>query len=316
MRTIRTLGAASGVLALALTLAACGDGGDGGDTDAKSDTSPASSAVEVCPDGTLTMGVEPYEDPAKLIPAYQALVDGLGKELGCTIELEVSDTYVAEILAMQNGELDLGQFGPLGFVFANQQAGATALAAFADETGEAASYTGGIWVPKDSAIKTIEDLAGHTLALSESGSTSGDAVPRKALIDAGIDKDVDAQYAGGHTEALQALVNGQVDAAEINSQTLASAIAEGAFDESQFVQVWKSDPILNDPITAGPNMTPEVAAKVQEALLALPSDTVAEIGGYLDFTPPADGAMVKVSNDDYQPLFDLADTLGLTTDDL
>lgn len=313
MRTIRTLGAASGVLTLALALAACGGESD---TDAQGDTSPVSHDVEVCPDGSLTMGVEPYEDPAKLIPAYQALVDGLGEELGCTIELQVSDTYVAEILAMQNGELDLGQFGPLGFVFANQQAGATALAAFADESGEASAYTGGIWVPKESAIKTIDDLKGHTLALSESGSTSGDAVPRKALIDAGIEEEVDAQYAGGHTEALQALVNGQVDAAEINSQTLASAIAEGAFDESQFVQVWESDPILNDPITAGPNMTPEVAEKVQAALLDLPSDTVAEIGGYLDFTPPADGAMVEVSNDDYQPLFDLAETLGLTTDDL
>ncbi len=82
------------------------------------------------------------------------------------------------------------------------------------------------------------------------------------------------------------------------------------------MQVWESDPILNDPITAGPNMTPEVAAKVQEALLSLPSATVTKIGEYLDFTPPADGAMVEVTNDDYQPLFDLAETLGLTTDDL
>ena len=49
----------------------------------------------------------------------------------------------------------------------------------------------------------------------------------KALIDAGIEKDVKAEYAGGHPEALLALVNGKVDAAEINSQTLASATAEG-----------------------------------------------------------------------------------------
>ncbi len=105
MRTLRTLGAASGALTLALALAACGE---------DEPTKAAADAVEVCPDGSLTLGVEPYEDPAKLIPAYQALVEGLGEELGCTIELQVSDTYVAEILAMQNGELDMGQFGPLG----------------------------------------------------------------------------------------------------------------------------------------------------------------------------------------------------------
>lgn len=312
MRILRTLGAASGVLTLALTLAACGNN----DTKAGSDASPAAGDVQVCPTGKLTMGVEPYEDPAKLIPAYQALVDGLGKQLDCTIELKVSDTYVAEILALQNGELDFGQFGPLGFVFAHQQAGATALAAFADDSGKPASYTGGIWVPKDSPIKTIADLKGHTLALSESGSTSGDAVPRKALIDAGIEKDVDAQYAGGHTEALQALVNGKVDAAEINSQTQATATAEGAFDASQYREIWTSDPILNDPIAAGPNMTPAVAAKLQEALLALPTTTVAEIGPLLDIKSPGTSPIVKVGDDDYRPLFDLAKTLGLTTKDL
>jgi len=313
MRTSRTLGTAAGVLSLALTLAACAGGST---TDATRDAAPGADNAQVCPDGSLTLGVEPYEDPSTLIPAYQALVDGLGEQLGCTIELQISDTYVAEILAMQNGELDLGQFGPLGFVFAHQQAGATALASFADENGEASSYTGGIWVPRGSPIETLDDLDGHTLALSEPGSTSGDAVPRKALIDAGVEDEVDTQYAGGHTEALQALVNGQVDAAEINSQTLASAIAEGAFDESQFVQVWESEPILNDPITAGPNLTPQAARRIREALLSLPADTVAEIGKYLDFTPPAEGAMVAVSDDDYEPLFDLAETLGLTTDDL
>jgi phosphonate transport system substrate-binding protein len=307
MSTLRKMAAATGAAALGLTLAACGS--------ASSDEPTAGSSASVCPSGTLTMGVEPYEDAKTLIPAYQALAKGLGDKLGCTVDLQVSDSYVAEILAMQNGKLDIGEFGPLGFVFASKQAGATALASFADKDGSVSSYTAGIWVPKDSPIKTLADLKGHTLALSEEGSTSGDAVPRKALIDAGIEKDVDAQYAGGHTESLLALLHGKADAAEINSQTQASATEEGQFDASQYREIWKSDPILNDPITAGPNLTPDQAATIQQALLSLPGSTVGKLGEYLDFTA-GQHAMVKVTDDDYRPLFDLADTLGLTTKDL
>ena len=43
---------------------------------------------------------------------------------------------------MQNGKLDIGQFGPLGYVFAQQQAGAEPLASFAGGDGKLSSYTG------------------------------------------------------------------------------------------------------------------------------------------------------------------------------
>ena len=316
MSMLRTL-AIGGAAALSLALAACS--ADPTTPAAAAPAAPgtpaAAAPASVCPTGTLTMGVEPYEDAANLIPAYQELGKGLGEKLGCTIDIQVSDSYVAEILAMQNGKLDIGQFGPLGYVFASQQAGATAMVSFADADGSVSSYTAGIWVPKGSPITTLADLKGHTLALSESGSTSGDAVPRAALINAGIDKDVNVQYAGGHVQALQALVNGKTDAAEINSQTQASAQTENQFDPSGFTQIWKSDPILNDPIAAGPNMSADSVATIKQALLSLSGDTVAKIGEYLDFTP-GQNAMVAVTDDQYKPLFDLAKSLNLTVEDL
>ncbi len=69
---------------------------------------------------------------------------------------------------MQNGKLDIGQFGPLGYVFASERAGAEPLASFGTAEGELSSYTGGIWVPKESDITTLEDLRGKDLALGAS----------------------------------------------------------------------------------------------------------------------------------------------------
>jgi hypothetical protein len=68
--------------------------------------------------------------------------------LGCKVNLQIADSYVAEILAMKNGKLDMGEFGPVGFVFASQQAGAISLASFADSNSQLSTYTAGIWVKK------------------------------------------------------------------------------------------------------------------------------------------------------------------------
>lgn len=274
-----------------------------------------SDASATCPDGRIRFGVEPYEDPAKLEPAYRHLADALSTQLGCPVELTIVEDYSAEVLAMQNGELELAQFGPLGFVFAHERADAEPLASFGLADGELSSYTAGIWVPADSEIRSIEDLPGRTLALGSTGSTSGDALPRYALAEAGVDEaDVEINYAGGHPEALLALMNGQVDAAQINSQTLATAVREGTFAESAFRQVWESDPIPNDPITVAGALPEEFRTAVRDALLSLDTADVEAIGAFLDVNPA--GPLVEVDAETYRPLFDLADELGLTEEDM
>lgn len=299
--SVRRFALVSG-LAAALTLTACGAPAD-----------QAQSAT--CPNGTIRFGVEPFEDPARLTPAAEVLADALSKALDCPVDLTVTEDYSAEVLAMQNGKLDIGIFGPLGYVFASKRARAEAVASFGESDGELSAYTAGIWVPAGSDITSVEGLRGRSLALGSVGSTSGDALPRKAIRDAGMaDSDVKLTYAGGHPEALLALVNGTVDAAEINSQQLASATAAGTFDQSKFRRVWTSEPIPNDPITVRGDLPQEFKTAVKDALLTLPPDAVAEIGKLLDVDPP--GPLVAVDNSTYQPLFDLAETMGLTEADI
>ena len=83
-------------------------------------------------------------------------------------------------------------------------------------------------------------------------------MPRYAMIQAGLnpDKDVKIVFAGGHPQSLLALVNGKVDAGEINSQQESTAIAAHQFDPSKFRVLWRSAPIQNDPITVRGNLSP------------------------------------------------------------
>lgn len=268
-----------------------------------------------CTEGPIKFGIEPYEDPAKLEPAYRVLADAMAAKLGCEVEVQVVEDYSAEVLAMANNRLDIGQFGPMGYVFASTKAGAEPIASFGTADGELSTYTAGIWVPKDSAIQSINDLKGKDVALGGIGSTSGDVLPRYGLKKAGISESgLDISYAGGHPEALLALTNGTVDAAEINSQTLASATAAGTFKPEDFRQVWISDAIPNDPITIRGNADPALKEAVRDALVNLPAEAIAEVGAFLDVTPP--GPLLAVTKETYQPLFDLAATMGLTEEDL
>ncbi len=73
----------------------------------------AQAESATCPNGQITFGIEPFEDPKKLEPAYKAVAESLSTSLDCPVEVQVLEDYSAEVLAMQNGKLDIGQFGPL-----------------------------------------------------------------------------------------------------------------------------------------------------------------------------------------------------------
>ncbi len=224
-----------------------------------------------CPGGKVNFGVEPYDSGAKFTAAYKALTSALSTNLGCPVTLIVNDNYTAEVEAMKAGKIDVGEFGPLGYIFAHSLAGATPVAVFADKHHKPVTYTAAIWVPKDSTITKVADLKGHTIAFSDPGSTSGNLMPRYALIQAGLnpDKDVTIKFAGSHPASMLALVNGKVDAGEVNSQQQATAVAAHQFDPSKFRVVWRSKPIQNDPITVRSSLGSSFVSAVKTALLHL-----------------------------------------------
>jgi len=233
---------------------------------------PATAAkTSTCPNGHVNFGVEPYDAGAKFTGAYKALTAALAKNLGCSVSLIINTNYTAEVEAMKANKIDVGEFGPLGYIFAHQIAHAQPVAVFADKNHKPVTYTAALWVPKDSPIMTVADLKGHTIAFSDPGSTSGNLMPRYALIKAGLnpDKDVTIKFAGGHPQSLLALVNGQVDAAEINSQQQTTATAAHQFDPTKFRVLWRSGPIQNDPITVRGNLPAAFQAAVKNALLKL-----------------------------------------------
>jgi phosphonate transport system substrate-binding protein len=231
----------------------------------------AGKRANTCPGGQVRFGVEPYDSGPKFVAAYRTLTALLAKKLGCTVKLYIATNYTAEVEAMRAKKLDVGEFGPLGYIFAHKLANAQPVAVFATKSRKPVTYTAALWVPKDSTIQTMADLKGHTIAFSDPGSTSGNLFPRYALHKAGLnpDGDVKIQFAGSHTASLLALVNGKVDAGEVNSQQQATATAAGQFKPADFRTIWRSAPIPNDPITVRGDLPAAFRAALARALFSL-----------------------------------------------
>src|SRR5579885_3123894 len=265
-----------------------------------------------CPNGgVVRFGVEPFDTAPRLTPIYEHIGKLIGEKLNCEVKVFVASNYNAEIEAMRNGKLEIGEFGPLGYVLAHQVAKAEAVAAFGTPDGKPASYWASLVTYPGSGIKTVADIKGHSFAFSDPASTSGHLFPAYGLRKAGLDpdKDIKAIYAGSHTSSFEALYNKKVDAGELNSEQLESAKQRGHYKDGDVVFLWKSDPIPTDPIAVRGDLPEGFKARLINVLQNLDLTSLDEkdrkvmgMGG-LRFVPQTDKA--------YDGIRDLVKTLKI-----
>jgi phosphonate transport system substrate-binding protein len=229
---------------------------------------PALAAADCPAGGTIRFGVEPYDSSAILIPIYNKIGGLISAQVGCPVQIYVATSYNAEIEAMRAGKLDIGQFGPLGYVLAHKVADAQAVATMADAQGNPSTYTASVVTWPGSGITTLKDVAGHTFGYSDPASTSGHLFPAFALKSVGIDPDkgVTPLYSGSHTASFEALRNHKVQAGELNSQTIVAAQVHGEWDPKAFVTLWQSKPIPSDPICVYGKLNPALKAHLTAVL--------------------------------------------------
>lgn len=279
----------------------------------------AAHAESNCPnDGVVRFGVAPYESAQQLLPLYTNIAKLIGKKLGCEVKPFIATSYNAEIEAMRNDKLEIGEFGPLGYVLAHQIARAEAVATFAGKDGKPSTYTASIVTWSGSGIKTIADVKDQSFAYSDPTSTSGHLFPAYALRKNGIDPDTGVKpvYAGSHTASFEALRNHKVRVGELSSSTIESAKLREVFDSNAYITLWQSDAIPQDPIAVRGNLPAEFKERLAQVLVSLDFEELpepdrkflAKLANGLKTVPQSDSAydqirdLVKILNIDLAKL--------------
>ncbi|NPV91843.1 MAG: phosphonate ABC transporter substrate-binding protein [Firmicutes bacterium] len=282
------------VLGLSMLLSGCG-----GTSGAK----PTTAEVK-----TLRVGAIPAEDSEKVRKTYQALGSYLEKKTGMKVEIFVATDYTGVVEAMRAGKLDVAQYGPFSYILAAEKAGAEAFVM--GKTKGSTSYNSVIITKPNSSIKTLADLKGHTFALVDPASTSGNLVPRSIFKKNGIDPEKDFKsvtYAGGHDSAVLALKNDKVEAAATHNLNIDKMKQEGVITDQDYRVIVQSDPIPNSPWAFSKDLSPELKAKIKQAFLDVAKEDPSALNtsdGMMESYEPA-------NDSDYNPIREVAKNLNL-----
>lgn len=246
--------------------------------------------------GPLRLAFIPQENPDKLLGDIVAITRWLSGQIGQPVEGFVTIDHAAAVEALRNGDADISFMGALPFVLAEAEIGAEPL--LAEVYRGAPSYTGRVFVRRDSGIVTLADLKGRDIAFADPISESGYLYPlaefqRAGLIEGpGAAGDFFGQvyFAGGYQQAMQAMAQGLVDAAG------ASQYADLLLTPEQQAEVtWiaESPAIPSHVVIARPGLDPDLSARFVAAMLRLNDAENRDLLRYLygpDGYVPADTA--------------------------
>jgi len=180
--------------------------------------------------GKLRFGVGPLQPtPSETKKAYEPFFAYLAKELGRDFDLTATTDWAGISVALANKQVDLAWMGPWGYVLANDDSGARAIAT--------AKYDGkpiyhAIVVCKPGLVKSWPDGATH--AANEIGVASG-----------------------------------QVDCATDFDRNRNAMIESGKLERNATEVVWTSDPLPNDAIAVPKDFDAALADRIQKTLLGI-----------------------------------------------
>lgn len=242
---------------------------------------------------------------------YAPVFNGITQHYGIHFDLRVGASYAAVVEGMCNDQADIAWYGAVTFGQANDRCGVELLAV--DVKKGDSSYYSGIFVRKDSGIKTIADMKNRSMAFGSPNSTSSFNFPVAMLIADGIDPVKDLKkiiIAGSHSASIAALSEGKVDAAAASYNSFGKAVKKGAIDPAHFQPLAKSQPIPNPPMAMNKKLDSALKAKLRQAFGEIHTKIdAAKIRGY-------GGKKVDryESNFEVQKIFDALKKLSAVTD--
>ena len=246
-----------------------------------------------------------------MLRSYEPIKEYLSEQLGIPVEIQVTSDYTAAIEAMRAEHIDMAWFGPFSYIIAANVADAEAIANGVRRSDGKSDYHSVIIVNADSGIETLADLKGASFAFVDPASTSGNLIPRKMLIDNGIDPDNDfstSYFAGTHNAVQYAIANGKVDAGADSDNSYNRMVEEGEIDPEVNKIIYTSDPIPGSPIAVRGNLPEDFKQKVKDALLNMDEQTIHEVDGWGNIA-----SYQEVSDSDYDIVRKTAETLDMDT---
>ncbi len=281
---------------------------------------PTETSTEVpYNDGRLTFYMSPSE-PQQLMQAQYAPVQSyLEEELGVPARLQYAAGYSAALQSLAGGTGDVGETGPFAAALgvANDRC-----EIILQRYGYGSwTYASVIVTQEDSDVESLTDLEGERVAFADRLSASGALYPLYMLKQAGLDigdlptdtgsADFTPQFSS-HAEAFAALERGQVAAAGVGKFITLNDARE-LVDGYRYVET--EDGIPRAPVIVSPELSDDEQQAVKNTLLNAPDSMYLGEDGEEGTDDDLWFSDVReATNETYQPVVEVANELGITTE--
>jgi phosphonate transport system substrate-binding protein len=220
----------------------------------------------------LEFGVGLFQpDKEKNDATYKPLADYLARQLGRAVKLRTVDSWEGLAKSLASGETDIALMGPWGYVLANHQAGAEAVATILYQ-GKPEYFAIMVTNPK-SGIHKIDDMKGKTFAFGDKGSTSGYLIPNHEFMMRGIDPDkfFSKVIYTKHQAIETQVTRGELDAGADYNRNRDAMIEQGLIKAADSQIIWTSAPLPNDALALSKELAKDkiFVAKLVKALEAI-----------------------------------------------
>lgn len=236
----------------------------------------------------LRIGLLGGENEADRLGRYGAYRDLLEATFKVPTRLFSASDYAGVLQAFSAKQIEASSMGPSVYAgtWIDTNGGVEPLLVPEEKDGSI-SYIAVMVVRADSGITSLEQMKGKSLAWADPNSTSGYLIPRFALRRAGISPESGPYFsrtgfAGGHEQGIVALLQKQYDAAVtwasgqgeesqgFSRGNLRAMVDKGMLNMADLRIIWRSDPIINGPLTVRTDLPPAFKEDLKLFHLALP----------------------------------------------
>lgn len=263
------------------------------------------------------LGGENDADRLQRVEGYKKLIE---TTFEVPVKLLMASDYAGVIQGFAAGQVDLSYMSPASYAAAwiESKGNIVPLTTSMEQDGGIA-YVAVCYVRADSGITSVEQLKGKALAWADPNSASGYLIPRSEFRAMGIDPEPGKYFgrtgfAGGHEQAVIAVINKQYDAGvtwasglgDVNEGYTRGAlrvmVEKKLLNMRDLRIIWKSRPIVNGPLAVRGDTPDEFKADMLALHRAIPKTNkdvfhAMDMGSSIDWVP--------ITHKDYEPFIEM-----------
>ncbi|QLE87462.1 putative selenate ABC transporter substrate-binding protein [Shewanella sp. Scap07] len=260
---------------------------------------------------TFTFTAIPDADESQLRTRFDKVANYLEQQLGVEVSYVPVKSYSAAVTAFRNNQVQLAWFGGLSGVQARKLVKDSQAIAQGYEDQFFKSY---IIAHQSTGLKPstdFPDISGTTFTFGSKGSTSGRLMPQYFIEQQlhSSPKDIFKRvgFSGDHSRTIAQVQAGVYQVGAVNYKVWEKELAEGKIDTSKVDVIWESPTYPDYQWTIRADVDHKYGEgftqKVKETLLSM------DDADLLSSFPRS--SFVAATNDDYQPVEDVAKQIGL-----